>query len=199
MKDKNALIVIAKYPEKGQVMTRLAGDMTDGKRLELYLILLHQTLERLVSVHNTDTFIAFAPDTAGGYFSRFQLNLLPLPEGDLGKRMLHAFREVFIRGYKKAALVGVDIPELSPAVVEDAFTALSDNDVVFGPAEDGGYYLIGMKKPFDGLFEGIPWSSAVTLEKSVKKAKEAGCTVAFTVKLSDIDTIDDVRRTGISP
>lgn len=196
MKNKNALIIIAKHPDKGSVKTRLTGMMTDENRLKLYTFLLKSAFSRLGSINGVDTFIAFAPVYAQRYFSSFGLYLLPLPEGDLGVRMFHAFRKVFSNGYQKAALVGVDIPDLSSRIILKAFELLNNSDVVFGPAQDGGYYLTGMKKPIRELFHGIPWSSEVTLQRSMEKARGLGYAVSLTEKLSDIDTIEDVKKAG---
>jgi rSAM/selenodomain-associated transferase 1 len=196
MKNKNALIIIAKHPDKGSVKTRLSGMMTDEKRLKIYTFLLKSTFSRLGSINGVDTFIAFAPRQAERYFSSFGLYLLPLPDGDLGVRMFHAFREVFSNDYQKAALVGVDIPDLSPHIIQMGFELLNNSDIVFGPAQDGGYYLIGMKKPIHALFHEIPWSSEITLQKSMEKARNLGYTVSLTEKLSDIDTIEDVKKAG---
>jgi rSAM/selenodomain-associated transferase 1 len=196
MKSTNSLIIIAKHPEKATVKTRLSAVMSDEERLQLYTFLLKSSLQRLGAIRDVDTFIAFAPRAREDYFATFGLKLLPLPEGDLGERMYHAFQEVFHRGYTKAALVGVDIPELSGDIVLKAFDILSEYDVVFGPARDGGYYLIGMKKPIAELFEGIPWSSEKTLEKSIEKVQQMNYTFGLTEMLSDIDTMEDVRNAG---
>ncbi len=192
----NALIIIAKHPEKKSVMTRLMDSMTDDKRLEFYIYLLENTIKKLDAIKGIDTFIAYAPDTAREYFGKFGLRLLALPEGDLGVRMLYAFHTVFKKGYKKAALVGVDIPGLTDSIISNAFELLSDSDIVFGPAKDGGYYLAGMRVLIKELFEGIPWSSDETLKKSIENAEIGGYTIALTEKLSDIDTIEDVREAG---
>lgn len=195
--NSNALIIIAKYPYKDNVMTRLRGVMPDEKRLELYESLLHSTLEKLGKVPGTDTFIAFAPGEAEDYFLRFGARLIPLDRKDLGRGMFTAFKEVFNAGYRKAALVGADIPDLSVSIILDAFDVLSENSVVFGPAKDGGYYLVGMKKLIKEVFENVPWSSEQTLEKSVLQAKSAGESVGFTRTLYDIDTAEDLKRAGL--
>jgi len=197
MKNKNALIIIAKHPEKGKVKTRLMGTMSDEKRLELYTYLLENTMQRLGAISGVDTFIAYAPQNAESYFLRFGLKLIPLPEGDLGKRMFHAFREVFKEGYEKAALVGVDIPGLTGSIILRAFELLSDSDIVYGPAKDGGYYLVGMGALVKEIFERVPWSSENTLKESIERAKQYGYSIALTETLSDIDTIEDVRRSGV--
>lgn len=194
--NSKALIIIAKGPGKKNVMTRLTGSMPDKKRLKLYTYLLENTMQRLGRIKGIDTFIAYAPGSAKDYFSGFGLGMFPLPEGDLGKRMFHAFKTVFKKGYKKAALAGVDIPELTGSIILNAFEQLSHRDVVFGPARDGGYYLVGMRTPVKELFNGIPWSSEQTLKKSIEKAEQNNYSVALTEKLSDIDTIEDVRNAG---
>jgi rSAM/selenodomain-associated transferase 1 len=197
MKNKNALIIIAKYPEKESVKTRLKGLIPDKKRIMLYKSLLNQTMDKLGRIPGIDTFIAFAPESTEGYFSQFDLRMIPLHDGDLGVRMFEAFKAVFNSGYQKAALVGVDIPDLSVSIILRAFDLLSGNDLVYGPAEDGGYYLVGMRNLIKEVFENVPWSSDLTLNRSLKQAKQYGYSVGFTKMLSDIDTIEDVKRAGL--
>ena len=197
MNNRNSLIIIAKSPEKEHVKTRLKGLLTDEKRLRLYESMLEQTVSKLKSILGVDTFIAFAPPDSEAYFSGFGVNLIPLPPGDLGVRMFHAFKEVFKKGYLRAALVGADIPDLSDSIITRAFELLSLNDLVFGPAEDGGYYLVGMSSLIKEVFEGVPWSSGQTLEKSLKQAGLYGHSVGFTDTLSDIDTIEDLKKSGL--
>jgi len=195
----NALIIIAKYPGEGNVKTRLKGLIPDEKRVEIYVSMLENTLRKLKLVPGADTFIAYAPESGKDYFARFGAGLILLPEGDLGIRMLHAFRELFKAGYRRAALVGADIPDLSPAIIQQAFELLSSSDIVYGPARDGGYYLVGMRKLVKEIFEGVPWSSDQTLNRSIEKAAQFGYRVALTEPLSDVDTIEDARRAGLIP
>ncbi len=199
MKNTQALIIIAKYPEKETVKTRLKGIMKDEKRLALYVSMLEITVNKLKSVPEVDTYIAYAPESGRDYFTRFGVGLILLPEGDLGERMSHAFREVFKSGYRRAALVGADIPGLSSTIIQKAFELLSRNDVVYGPAEDGGYYLVGMSKPIQEIFEDVPWSSDQTLKRSIEKAERSGFSVALLETLFDVDTIEDARRAGLIP
>lgn len=198
MKNRNALIIIAKYPEEGLVKTRLNGFMPADKILELYKYLLEQTIHKLSEIPGIDTYIAYAPEDAENYFSRFGTGLIRLPGFDLGLNMSHSFNVIFRKGYQKVALVGADIPDLSASIILHAFNLLSDNDLVYGPAEDGGYYLVGMKKLIKEVFENVPWSSDTTLSKSVEQAGIAGYTVGYTNKLWDIDTIEDVKKAGFA-
>jgi rSAM/selenodomain-associated transferase 1 len=195
MKNKNALIIIAKYPANGQVKTRLEG-LSDEERVRIYSSLLEDTMKKLSAIQGTDTFIAFAPEDSEDYFSKFEVNLIPLGEGDLGVRMFQAFKKVFKAGYEKASLCGADIPDLSPEIILNSFAVLSENDLVFGPAEDGGYYLVGMRSLIKEVFDEVPWSSDVTLSKSLKQAKQYKYSFGFTETLYDIDTIEDMKRAG---
>jgi rSAM/selenodomain-associated transferase 1 len=197
--DRNILIIIAKHPDKDKVKTRLKGSMTDEKRVEFYRGLLKDTILRLGKISGVDTCIAYAPHNAEDYFMKFSLDTIPLPPGDLGFRMLHAFTEVFKAGYTKALLVGVDIPGLTESIILEAFKCLSDKDIVFGPALDGGYYLVGMKGLKKEIFFDVPWSSAITLKKSLVRAEQLGYSVGMTEMLSDIDTIDDAKTAGLLP
>ncbi len=197
MKNKNALIIIAKYPENGRVKTRLKGHMHDNRILELYTHLLDTTIQKLRSIDSVDTFIAFAPQEAASFFSQYKLGLISLPDGDLGIRMFSAFQNIFNRGYENAVLVGADIPDLTSKIILRALNLLSAHDLVYGPAQDGGYYLVGMSKLIKEVFDEIPWSSKVTLERSIARANEFKYSVDYTETLSDIDTIDDVNRSGL--
>jgi hypothetical protein len=196
MKNKNALIIIAKNPQNGSVKTRLKGSITDEKILELYTSLLEDTIQKFKVIPGVDTIIAYAPDSAEEYFSQYGINLIPLSTCDLGLNMYHAFKEVFNRGYKKAALAGADIPDLTIPIILEAFDILSDKDLVYGPAKDGGYYLVGMRKLIKEVFENVPWSSDQTLKRSIEQAHHFGYSVGFIETLSDIDTIEDVKNMG---
>lgn len=198
MKNSNALIIIAKYPEKGLVKTRLSGFMPDDKILELYKFLLEQTIRKLKDIPGVDSYIAYAPEHAKEYFSHFGTGLICLSTGNLGINMSHSFDVIFQKGYKKAVLVGADIPDLSESIILHAFDLLTDNDIVFGPAEDGGYYLVGMKKLIREMFENVTWSSDQTLGESMEQAGKSGHTVGHTKTLRDIDTIEDVKNAGFT-
>ena len=94
-------------------------------------------------------------------------------------------------------LVGTDVPGLGAGDALEAMEALEDSDVVFGPSEDGGYYLVGMKEPHSFLFERIAWSTPQTLRQSIDRARDAGLRYALTRTLRDIDTPEDLEREGL--
>ncbi|GAB4389996.1 MAG: TIGR04282 family arsenosugar biosynthesis glycosyltransferase [Thermodesulfovibrionales bacterium] len=198
MKNRHALIIFAKSPNKSPVKTRLARHLPDAQRLALYVRMLEGTVSRLRAVPGVDTWISFSPPEDAAYFERFGLPMFPQSMGDLGLRMHNALREALSRGYGRAVLVGVDIPELSGGHVLGALEALASCDVVFGPARDGGYYLVGVKRPAPEIFQGIEWSSRLTLGQSVLKARAAGYAVRQIECLDDVDRVEDLRKAGFT-
>jgi uncharacterized protein len=106
----------------------------------------------------------------------------------LGERLENALAASFGRGAKRVAVIGSDCPYLSADDVEEAWGQLADHDVVIGPAEDGGYWLIAMKKMHSELFAGIEWGTELVLEESLARAKELKLKVRLLRRLADVDT-----------
>lgn len=196
MKNKKALIIFAKTPHRNHVKTRLIGHLSEEQRLNLYISLLSNTINRLKDIKGVDTYISYSPANRDSYFTKYSLRIFPQSKGDIGDRMFNAIREILNKGYEKAVLVGVDIPDISASIVLKAFDLLSHHDIVFGPARDGGYYLVGLKTPIMEIFRDIQWSTKQTLKQSIENAESLDCSIAFTEILSDIDTIEDVRQAG---
>jgi rSAM/selenodomain-associated transferase 1 len=192
VKNRNALIIFAKSPAGGNVKTRLASHLNENKRLKLYTALLDGTVEKLRDIPGADTLISYAGD--GEYFGNFGLRMFPQAGGDLGRKMHIAIDKVLGEGYLKAVLVGVDIPGLSDEIIRKAFNLLEDCDAVFGPARDGGYYLVGLKAPTEEIFNGIEWSTEATLKQTLAKAESTGLKVSLTDTLSDIDRPEDLEK-----
>ena len=107
---------------------------------------------------------------------------------DIGDKMHHAFENAIERGSDACLLIGSDCPELSTEILTKAFNALKDKDLVLGPAMDGGYYLMGLKKPCPELFSDISWSTDEVLRETLTKADQLGMSVYQLPTLSDIDT-----------
>jgi rSAM/selenodomain-associated transferase 2/rSAM/selenodomain-associated transferase 1 len=126
--------------------------------------------------------------------------LLPQSGGDLGERMSAAFRQLFAAGYARVILIGSDLPSLPPSRIADADHALRRGaDVVFGPAEDGGYYLIGLSRPTDLLFSGIAWGGPDVLRQTVARARAAGWRVETIDPWYDVDSPADLARIANEP
>ena len=113
-------------------------------------------------------------------------------EGDLGERMHEAFESALAR-FDAAILVGSDIPGIGAGLVRDAVALLQGADLALGPAYDGGYYLIGMKRPMRGLFEGIAWSHSDVAQRTLAAAARLGLTVGMLAPRRDLDIPDDVK------
>ena len=111
---------------------------------------------------------------------------------DLGERMLNAFKNGFEAGYKKIVLIGSDLPEINPDYIKKGIETLDNNEVVFGPAEDGGYYLVGMSNLIEDIFLNKPWSQPSLLKGTLQELHNLNISVGILGTLNDIDTYEDL-------
>jgi len=190
---KDALLIFAKNPEAGKVKTRLAASMGNEVALAIY----NQLLLHTVSVTRYlpfDKFVFYSSyidehdiwDSKHYYKKAQQGN-------DLGERMKSAFASIFYNGYDNAVIIGTDCPDLNAEIIESAFTSLQTYDVVIGPAEDGGYYLLGMKEMHGKLFEDIEWSTSKVLHCTLDKCAASQLSYYLLPVLNDIDEEKDLR------
>lgn len=192
-----ALIIFIKNPVLGKVKTRLAVDVGEEKALEIYKVLLNH-LRELSNTLEMDKFLYYSDYidkddewSAQKYRKHLQAG------GGLGKRMEKAFSEVFQKGYKKVVLIGSDIYGLKSTVIIRSFRSLDVSDVVIGPAEDGGYYLIGMKQLIKSPFTLDSWSHPGVLNDTKGKLDEEHYTIELLEQLRDIDTKSDLMGTSL--
>ncbi len=187
----NLLLLFIRNPQPGKVKTRLARTMGDAEALRIYRILLEKT--RLAAMdlpaerwlYYSD-FIDHNDEWPESYFQK------KLQSGtDLGARMEQAFDEAFNSGAEKAAIIGSDCPDLNGALLQAAFDALDTHDFALGPTPDGGYYLLGMKKPEPSVFRGIEWSTDTVRDRTLEKIQATGQTCALLPVLTDVDTEAD--------
>jgi rSAM/selenodomain-associated transferase 1 len=189
---KEVVLVFEKNAILGQVKTRLASGMGEARALEIYRHLTQSTYSVLEDVLAPvwTYFSDFIPETVNPPIAKSFVQ-----EGqDLGERMAHAFARSFELGMDKVVLIGTDCPTLQSQHLNQAFEALTDSDLVLGPATDGGYYLIGMTRRADYLFEGITWSTSQVLSDTMKVASQYGLTTTLLQELDDIDTQEDWDR-----
>ena len=188
------LVVFVKEPVPGRVKTRLGRDLGMTASARWFR---HQS-GRLVAAMAGDarwrTVLAVSPDRAGLESRVWPTHLSRWPQGsgDLGDRMGRVFRS-FPPG--PVVIVGADIPGIAPPLVERAFRALGDHDAVFGPAEDGGYWLVGLRRARatpPGFMQGVRWSSEHTLADTVATLPP-DWRIATIDTLPDIDTLADLR------
>ena len=150
---KNALIIFTRNPELGKCKTRLAKVIGDEAALEIYKYLLNHTAEISKNI-KADKFVFYSDDIKKEDLWNKDIFRKKLQYGtDLGARMENAFTELFQLNYEKVLIIGSDLLDLNTKQVDDAFQLLNINDIVIGPAKDGGYYLLGMKSPHLKVFK----------------------------------------------
>lgn len=187
--------VFLKYPVPGQVKTRLAGVIGNDAAAAGYREMAELVLVRTAAGEAYRRILFITPQERIQDFVRWlpDETFLPQRGDDLGMRMADAIGQLLAQG-DCAVLIGSDVPDISTAVIMQAFEALMSHDVIIGPAEDGGYYLIGMKQAHTGLFDGIPWSTPEVLPATLGKIAMLGLSYALLPELADIDTIEDYQK-----
>ncbi|MFQ5429887.1 MAG: TIGR04282 family arsenosugar biosynthesis glycosyltransferase [Phycisphaerae bacterium] len=189
----NVVIVFAKYPEPGRVKTRLIGPLTADQAADVHRRSLSLTLETVCDVPNAEVVLAVSPDGASfDELVRRTLRIEPQGDGDLGTRLSRVIEAEFARGAGRVIVVGSDCPQMSRTDVSRAFDLLSRDDVVLGPALDGGYYLLGLRRWHPSLFEAIDWSSQQVLNQTRRRAADAGLRVGCLAERRDVDDFDDI-------
>lgn len=191
------LVVVAKQPEPGKVKTRIAAVLGDENAIELARCALHDTLTFASRVAGVEVLVSYAPATeaAKRYFERVAPNsaLLPQRGATLGERI----RDIAASAQRDQPIVmiGSDSPDLPADYIERAFALLSQQaDVVLGPADDGGYYLIGVNSPHPCLFERIDWSTSVVAQQTRVRARDARLRLVELPQWHDLDTVEDLEK-----
>jgi uncharacterized protein len=188
---KDTVIVFARAPRLGAVKRRLASDIGDREALRFHVMTLTRLVRSLLADHRFRTVIAITPHHAR---LPFRTKQVPQGAGDLGIRMHRAFWR-FPCG--RVAIIGCDIPDAGPGDVRNAFRALGSADAVFGPATDGGYWLVAMspRRPARP-FASVRWSSEYALADTLRNFADRRITRLRT--LSDVDTAEDWHRLRVN-
>ena len=190
------LLVFLKYPAPGTVKTRLAATIGPVRAADIYRSWIGRVLEQLQPIRDHARLIGCfdgAPGEAFAPWSALADDWWPQSTGELGDRLRAGFAQAHALGAPVAA-VGTDCLELESSLVRTAYDMLRHKDAVFGPAEDGGYYLVGTARELPGFFDGLPWSSPDTLAAHLDRCEACGWTVGLLPALRDIDTWDDWQR-----
>jgi len=194
---KPALVVFVKAPVPGFVKTRLQPQLTPEQSAALCRAMVEDLTRDLSTDERWNTVLFYSPpdaaDVLADSFGRDLPSRAQAP-GNLGDRMLDAFTWAADAGYPSAVVIGSDAPTVGPRDVAEALARLEDHDVVLGPSEDGGYYLVAMKEPLPQVFEGMEWSTPSVLRETLSRIDDAGLSVALLDEKADVDTYDDVRR-----
>lgn len=195
------LLIFTRYPEPGRSKTRLIPALGASGAAKLHQKMATHTL------HQARTFAQNLSDPlditvwfSGGNVALMQawlgtgINYQPQPDGDLGDRLLSALESHFQHSQHPALVIGTDCPDLTAPILAQALVAFTDHDLVFGPAADGGYYLIGMKTVIPQLFQNMAWSSDQVLSTSLAMAQDLELSTALLPQLTDIDRPEDLRH-----
>ena len=192
---RNLLIIFVKAPRPGEVKTRIAESIGAQAACDAYLALVEVLIGNLRTLSNVQ--VRYTPNDALLEIPQWiqpTWTTAPQGAGDLGRRLSSAFDDAFSSGAERVVIIGSDCPDIAQTDIESAWAALENHDVVLGPAEDGGYWLIGLRAPQPVLFNEIAWSSDTVFQTTVARAATNDLSVHVLRKLSDIDTIEDLRR-----
>ncbi len=187
----NALIIFAKVPELGKVKTRLAHAIGDEKTLEVY----KEFLQTLIAAHKDKAYeliIYFTPAEKKAEMQKYYHAVKPSDGKNLGESLFNCFKAE-LATHDNVLVIGSDHPTITEQDVKDAFALLDTHDIVIGPAEDGGYYLVGMQQ-LHNIFENIAWSTDQALEQSLARCSELGLSVGLLREQYDVDTVGDLER-----
>lgn len=192
MSKENLVIIFVRNPKLGKVKTRLAKAIGDTKALAIYEMLLQQTkvctqdlaCHKVVfysdEIHEDDLW----ENTS--YEKQLQFGF------DLGTKMKNAFEWAFENRYKKVVLIGSDMYDLKPHHIEEAFEKLATHDVVLGPAQDGGYYLLGLTQIVPKIFQNKSWGTSTVREETLQDLEKV--TVHLLEELNDVDVVEDIQH-----
>lgn len=200
---KNALIIFQKNAVLGKVKTRLAVSIGDHQAMQVYDWLTTRT-HQIVKEVEAEKFLYYSDFNPEKELESTQNYNFEVQTGaDLGERMSNSFVNLFAKEFQRIVIIGTDCPDLTAEHIEMAFRALDSNDLVLGPAKDGGYYLLGTNQFYPDLFTDIPWSTGIVLKLTLEKAALLNLSYELLEVLSDIDTLEDwqefTTRNQITP
>ncbi len=194
------LIVFAREPEAGSAKTRLKGALSDSRRLDLYKAFLEDTRELAGRVRCGKKVLAYdSPGKAPRYLKKVfrGFRMYGQKGSSLGEKMHNAFRFAAGRGSLKTVLIGSDSPTLPVSYIDKAFRLLGSKDLVLGPSADGGYYLIALKNPCEGLFTRVRWGSGSVRTQTLRNARALKKTVSLLPLWYDVDDPPSLKRLSL--
>ncbi len=192
-----ALVIMAKQPRIGYTKTRLCPPFTPQQASEFYEALLLDTFTLASSLTGVRLAVAITPAGSRDYFEQItppDTLLIPVDGADIGECLVQAMGHLFSIGYNHVIALNSDGPSLPRNYLLQAFNSLNDNDVVLGPGEDGGYYLIGLRKPCPVIFQQIDWSTSLVHSQTLARAETLSLHVALTPSWYDVDTAQEAVR-----
>jgi len=192
LSSKNSLIIFTRNPILGKVKTRLAKSVGNEIALEIYQFLLNKTKEVTLNIP-ADKVVFYSEEITNKDIWDATIYKKELQKGrDLGAKMSNAFKTCFKDGYEKVVLIGSDLFDLEEFHIREAFEKLEKNDAVIGPALDGGYYLLGLKKMHPKIFMNKNWGTATVRKNTMKNLEKVN--VHLLPILNDVDVIEDIKH-----
>lgn len=196
MKKNKALIIFTRVPLPGKTKTRLMPFLNGDECAALHTCFLKDIYQK---AEKTDAavFVFYTPEDEKkllGEILGTEDNFFPQEGEDLGERMKNAIDHVLSEGYEKAILVGTDIPQMEESAWEQAFDALDEYDIVIHPTQDGGYYLIGMKKTYESIWKVERYGTNTVIQDTLSCMKKAGLRVAAGQIYYDVDEKEDLCK-----
>lgn len=193
--NNNLLIIFTRNPELGKVKTRLAVSVGDSSALEIYKFLLNHTVS-ITKKLNVNKQVHYSAKVRNNDLWDESVYTKKLQSGeDLGIKMNYAFQQGFEDGFNNIIIIGSDMYDMSQQDLEEAFLALQNHDYVIGPAKDGGYYLIGMKKLNPTLFRNKNWGTNTVLKDTLKNLKNESLKIL--PQLNDVDNYLDIKEIDV--
>jgi rSAM/selenodomain-associated transferase 1 len=192
-------IMFAKRPVPGKAKTRLGRGIGMEEAAAFYERSLDLLAGRFAGAEGFEFHLHVDPAEAVPWFEERWPILrgrvrAQKPEPDLGDRMAASFAMAFAEGFERVALTCSDCPELEPSHIREALDGLGEADAAFGPATDGGYYLVAWKRPLPELFAGVEWSVPTVLDRTRAIAREVGLSLFLGSPLADCDSAEDLER-----
>ena len=187
---KNLLLIFTRNPELGKAKTRLAKTVGDETALEIYKFLLKKTRDISSKVTSDKAVYYSVKIRENDIWNENTFQKHQQVGEDLGFRMLNAFKNGFEAGYEKVMIIGSDLYDLTSENIENAFDELNNNDLVIGPAEDGGYYLLGMNSLEETIFKNKNWGTETVRKDTLYDLKDQK--VKLLAFKNDIDVYEDI-------
>lgn len=192
-----SLLILVKNPVAGKTKTRLAESVGHERALKMYHQLMEYTRDQALHLAGTRRLLFYSEAVIENDAWPSEDFDKRVQEGPgLGERMANALQTAFAAGAERAVIIGSDCPGITASLLKKALDCLHDNDLVIGPALDGGYYLLGMTELHPELFSGIEWSTEKVAKQTLAKAKALGLSAAELVPLSDVDYLEDWESYG---
>ncbi len=194
---KRALLILAKEPRPGKSKTRMTPPLTPAEAATLSFAFIRDTLSAASQVRHTDVYLFYSPRTALPYFQDLvagRFSLLPQEGRCFTKRCARSVEVAFAKGYERIVQIGTDTPQIRSTHITEAFSVLDTFDMAFGPANDGGYYLLALRRPAAAIYDDVEMGTETVFATMIRNARAEGLSLRTLPEWVDADTFEDLSR-----